>query len=125
MKTRLLFTIAALLSAALSFAGITSDEPVVQMSGGVPSELRLGGRNTENNWQYVIEKYGDEGVQLQLVISRIDTSKPAQITSEDIADPNYWETTFGDLTYQYVGMRMEVANNIKKLVINDVAVQPR
>lgn len=124
MKTKLLFTIAALLSAALSFAGITSDEPVVQMSGGVPSELRLGGRNTENNWQYVIEKYGDEGVQLQLVISRIDTSKPAQITSEDIADPNYWETTFGDLTYQYVGMRMEVANNIKKLVINDVAVQP-
>lgn len=124
MKTRLLFTIAALLSAALSFAGITSDEPVVQMNGGVPSELRLGGRNTENNWQYVIEKYGDEGVQLQLVISRIDTSKPAQITSEDIADPNYWETTFGDLTYQYVGMRMDVANNIKKLVINDVAVQP-
>ena len=111
------------ISKAANTAGIVMTEQTVDMDAGV---LKFVGENTANNYRYTLEAYefSDRGPRFQLVIDRIDASKPATFTASDLADPNYWEPLFRYFTKQLAGEEIEAAESIKKLYINNVAVLP-
>lgn len=100
------------------------DEPVIEMNGGEPSYIKFVGTNATNNYRYTLETYQDNGLKFRLILDRIDPTKPAAVTLADLVDENYWEPLFSRYTLEMAGFEMLAKNNIKKLIVNDVALLP-
>lgn len=113
-----------MLAIAGSQAGIILDEPVIEMNGNEPSYLKFSGTNAENNYRFVLDTYGTDGVKFQLTLERIDALKPASFTAEDLLDENYWEPLFRKYTRELAGQEMRASENIKRLYVKDVLLQP-
>ena len=120
MKQNVFSIIAMLLMAAMGAqAQITQSEPVI-----TDSYIAFGGENVANNYRFTIDTYewADRGPQFQLTVEPIDTSKPAQFTSADLNDDNYWEPMFRRYTKQMAGEEMTAQNNVKRLYVKNVAL---
>lgn len=100
------------------------DEPVIEMNGSDPSYIKFVGTNAANNYRYTLDTYQDDGIKFRLTLDRIDPTKPAAVTLADIVDENYWEPLFSRYTLALAGFEMLAKNNIKKLIVNDVALLP-
>ena len=107
-----------------SMAKITLEDPVIEMDGEQPRYLKFVGENLENNWRFTLDTYGTDGIKFQLTLERIDASKAAAFTADDLADENYWEPLFRKYTKELAGQEMSAKDNIKRLFVNDVALMP-
>ena len=122
MKTRhFVLSLLGMMLCTGSFAKIVMDDPVI-----TDSYIKFVGTNTDNNYKYTLDTYewADRGPQFQLTIEALDATQPATITTADLSDENYWEPLFRFYTQQLAGQAMEANDNIKKLIIKDVALQP-
>lgn len=107
-----------------SMAKITVEDPIIEMDGEQPRYLKFVGENVENNWRFTLDTYGADGIKFQLTLERIDASKAAAFTADDLADENYWEPLFCKYTKELAGQEMSAKDNIKRLFVNDVALMP-
>ena len=122
MKTRhFVLSLLGMMLCTGSFAKIVMDDPVI-----TDSYIKFVGTNADNNYKYTLDTYewADRGPQFQLTIEALDATQPATITTADLSDENYWEPLFRFYTQQLAGQAMEANDNIKKLIIKDVALQP-
>ena len=103
-------------------AQITLHDPVI-----TDSYMAFVGENQMNNYRFTLDTYewADRGPQFQLTIEPIDASKSAQFTTDDLSDPNYWEPMFRSYTKQMAGEEMTAQNNVKRLYVKNVALQPK
>ena len=123
MKTKLYFLFAALFAMATSVsAKITLLEPVI-----TDSYMAFVGENVTNNYRFTLDTYewgGGRGPQFQLTIEPLDAAKPAQFTTADLSDANYWEPMFRQYTKQMAGEEMTAQENVKRLYVKNVALLP-
>ena len=123
MKTKVLSLLMVLFMLAMGVqAQITLHDPVI-----TDSYMAFVGENQMNNYRFTLDTYewADRGPQFQLTIEPIDASKSAQFTTDDLSDPNYWEPMFRSYTKQMAGEEMTAQNNVKRLYVKNVALQPK
>ena len=123
-KLKVMFSLVGLMLCLSGMAKITLSDPVIEMEGDQPKYLKFSGENVDNNWKFTLDTYGTDGIKFQLTLDRIDASKAAAFTADDLADENYWEPLFRKYTKELAGVEMSAKDNIKRLFVNDVALMP-
>ena len=122
MKQKILFTFITLLTFAQSLhAEIVIKESVIDLDN---QQVKYVCENAVNNYRYTLDTYSwsERGPQFQILIEPIDKTQPAQFTSSDLNDENYWEPLFRRVTKQMVGSEMTARDNVKKLYVYNVAM---
>ena len=121
MKTKLNIIVTFLAVAISVNAQITLQEPEI-----TDSYIKFVGENTSNNYRFILDTYewADHGPQFQLTIEALDAGKPAQFTSVDLSDTNYWEPMFRRITSEIAGEEMTAQDNVKRLYVKNVALLP-
>lgn len=123
MKTKLYALMAVLFAvAAGAQAQIVLQDPVIS-----DSYMAFTGENKANNYRFVLDTYEwkDRGPQFQLTIEPLDAAQPAQFTTSDLSDPNYWEPMFRTYTQKLAPQEMAVQDNLKRLYVKNVAILPK